>query len=228
MKTNIRLLAFGCFLGLILVHPIGLNTLMIQKNNSIQYSSSNPNTSPESNRHHEVTAYFAGGCFWCMEPVFDALHGVTNTTVGYMGGKKETANYSDVSSGKTEHVEAIQVTYNPDIVSYDDLLMAFWQNIDPTDPNGQFADQAPHYQTIIFIKNESDRAIVDASIKALLKKKAYTKPIATKIIYEQPFYAAEEYHQNYYKKNSVQYNAYKIGSGRAGYLKQMWGTSTDK
>lgn len=168
-------------------------------------------------------AYFAGGCFWCMEPVFDAIEGVVDTTVGYIGGKQETANYNDVSAGRTNHFEAVQVTYVPDIVSYKTLLDAFWQSIDPTDKDGQFADKGRHYQTAIFLKQDSDRAIVEASIKDLLSKKSYDKPIATKLLPESPFYKAEEYHQNYYQKNSVHYNAYKIGSGRAGYLKNTWG-----
>jgi peptide methionine sulfoxide reductase msrA/msrB len=221
MKDSIRIGAFIIFFGLILLHPMGLNTSMTNN------ESPSTNEPPSISASGIATAYFAGGCFWCMEPVFDALAGVTDTTVGYMGGKEETANYNDVSSGRTQHVEAIQVSYDPNVVSYATLLMAFWQSIDPTDPNGQFADKGPHYQTAIFIKNESNRAEVEASIQALLKKKSYDSPIVTKILLEQPFYKAEEYHQNYYKKNAVHYNAYKLGSGRSGYLQQAWGKPTD-
>ena len=209
-----RLIGLIVFFILILMHPLALNKTM-------------PSGLDVNSEVQTKIAYFAGGCFWCMEPVFDALDGVIDTTVGYMGGKKETANYTDVSSGRTTHVETIQVTYNPDVISYSTLLMAFWQSIDPTDPSGQFADQGPHYQTVVFINDESDRAIVDASIQALLEKKSYNKPIATKILPVQLFYKAEEYHQNYYQKNAVHYNAYKVGSGRAGYLQQAWGKATD-
>jgi methionine-S-sulfoxide reductase len=208
VKNKIKFFLLIGFFGLILIHPMGLNVVMSEN----KY----PHMPTE-------TAYFAGGCFWCMEPVFDAIEGVVDTTVGYMGGIEETANYNDVSSGRTNHFEAVQVTYVPDIVSYKALLRAFWQSIDPTDAEGQFADKGRHYQTAIFLKRDSDRAIVEASIKELLSKKSYEKPIATKLLPESSFYKAEAYHQNYYQKNSVHYNAYKIGSGRAGYLKKAWG-----
>ena len=208
MKNNLKFFLLICFFGLILIHPMGLNKVM-----------------SENKYAHMATetAYFAGGCFWCMEPVFDAIEGVVDTTVRYIGGSEETANYKDVSSGRTNHFEAVQVTYVPDIVSYKTLLGAFWQSIDPTDAEGQFADKGRHYQTAIFLKKDSDRAIVEASIKELLSKKSYEKPIATKLLPESSFYKAEEAHQNYYQKNSVHYNAYKIGSGRAGYLNKTWG-----
>ena len=236
MKDNIRLLLFALFLGLILLHPMGLNKLMSQHSENMNHQESVTKKEPSIQESHSdiskstrtAVAYFAGGCFWCMEPVFDVIKGVMDTTVGYMGGKKETANYTAVSSGTTNHYEVIKVTYNPKVVSYQTLLMAFWRSIDPTDENGQFADQGPHYRTAIFIKNESDQAIVDASIKTLLSQKSYDKPIATQIIPEQPFYTAEDHHQNYYQKNAVHYNAYKVGSGRAGYLNQTWGNTTDK
>ncbi len=180
------------------------------------------------NLENNQTAYFAGGCFWCMEPVFDVIDGVIDTTVGYMGGKSDTANYQDVSSGRTNHFEAIKVTYNPEKVSYRTLVDAFWRSIDPTDTDGQFADKGRHYQTAIFVTSESDRKIIEESIQALLKVKNYDRPIATKKLPVSTFYEAEEYHQNYYQKNSFQYNAYKVGSGRASYLKKNWGKSTDK
>ena len=231
---------FVCFLGLILFHPIGLNKVMTNKpNQSMSNEDSQSevakidqakklNAEPEESTKNVQVAYFAGGCFWCMEPVFDPIHGVMNTTVGYMGGKKETANYSAVSSGSTQHYEVVQVTYDANLVSYKTLLDAFWQSIDPTDALGQFADKGRHYQTVIFIKDDSDQVIIDASISDLLAKKSYDKPIATKVLPEQIFYEAEEYHQNYYQKNAVQYQAYKVGSGREMYLNQAWGKSTDK
>ena len=186
-------------------------------------SENTTSTNPMNPNAKTENAYFAGGCFWCMEPVFDVIDGVVDTTVGYMGGGENMANYKDVSSGNTNHYEAIKVTYDPNKVSYKTLLDAFWRSIDPTDAYGQFADKGPHYQTAIFLKQESDREIIDASIKRLLKERSFDKPIATKIVTETMFYPAEEYHQDYYQKNSVHYNAYKIGSGRAGYLKKLWG-----
>ena len=233
MKDNTRLWLFALFLGLILLHPMGLNKLMSQHFEKTNHQESVTKKEPSIQKvilaKQQVTRWhILPGVFWCMEPVFDIIDGVTDTTVGYMGGKKETANYTAVSSGSTNHYEVIKVTYNPTVVSYQTLLAAFWRSIDPTDENGQFADQGPHYRTAIFIKNESDRAIVEASIKTLLSQKSYDKPIATQIIPEQPFYTAEDHHQNYYQKNAVHYNAYKVGSGRAGYLNQTWGNTTDK
>ena len=217
MQDTVKLLLFAIFLGLILIHPIMLNKYM-------QLPNEKENEQIKVQKiENTQTAYFAGGCFWCMEPVFDVIDGVIDTTVGYMGGKSDTANYQDVSSGKTNHFEAIKVTYNSKKVTYRMLLDAFWRSIDPTDANGQFADKGRHYQTAIFIKSESDRKIIEESIQALLEIKNYDQPIATKILPESSFYEAEDYHQNYYQKNSFHYNAYKIGSGRAGYLKKNWG-----
>ena len=140
-----------------------------------------------------TVAYFAG-VFLVHGTSFRYYRRRTDTTVVY-GRKKKTANYTAVSSGSTNHYEVIKVTYNPKVVSYQTLLAAFWRSIDPTDENGQFADQGPHYRTAIFIKNESDRAIVEASIKTLLSQKSYDKPIATQIIPEQPFYTANNHNR---------------------------------
>ena len=172
--------------------------------------------------------YFAGGCFWCMEPVFDAVPGVKETISGYMGGAKETANYQDVSTGRTAHIEAIEVTYDTTEVDYKTLLHAFWRSIDPTDMNGQFADKGPQYRTAVFVSTKDQEAQVEDSIKELEKLNKFDAPIVTKILPTSEFYPAEEYHQNYYQKNTIHYNAYKIGSGRAGFLNKMWGKSIDK
>ena len=163
-----------------------------------------------------------------MEPVFDAVPGVKETISGYMGGAKETANYQDVSTGRTAHIEAIEVTYDTTEVDYKTLLHAFWRSIDPTDMNGQFADKGPQYKTAIFVSTKDQEAQVEDSIKELEKLNKFDAPIVTKILPTSEFYPAEEYHQNYYQKNTIHYNAYKIGSGRAGFLNKMWGKSIDK
>ena len=222
VPRNSKLSLLILFLTLILIHPLVLNKYI----GLTEHNMNNHQISISANE--ETKRYFAGGCFWCMEPVFDVIEGVLETTVGYMGGKSESANYQDVSSGTTNHFEVIEVRYDPTKVSYETLLHAFWRSIDPTDPNGQFADKGRHYQTAIFIKSEKDRDVINETIAALLKQKEYEKPIVTKILPESSFYQAEEYHQDYYKKNSFHYNAYKIGSGRASYLKKNWGNSTDK
>ncbi len=168
------------------------------------------------------TALFGGGCFWCMQPAFDNTPGVVSTFVGYTGGAAKDANYERVSMGTTGHVEVIQVTYDPTKVTYETLLETYWENIDPTDPNGQFADKGSQYKPAIYYADEAQKKAAEDSVPAIAKKFA-PAPIVVKIIPATPFYAAEEYHQKYYQKNAVHYNLYKHGSGRAGFLKENWG-----
>lgn len=166
-------------------------------------------------------ATFAGGCFWCMEPVFRTVKGVAGVKAGYTGGAKENPTYEEVSSGVTGHREAIQVTYDPAKVAYGDLLDIFWQNIDPTDPTGQFADKGPQYETAIFYHDAEQKRLAERSRKALALSGKFDKPIATAIIEAGPFYPAEAYHQEYYKKNSGRYKLYKEASGREAYLRNV-------
>jgi len=173
-------------------------------------------------------ATFAGGCFWCMEPPFRILKGVTDVKAGYTGGVKEYPTYEEVSSGMTGHREAIQVTYDPTKVSYNELLEIFWQNIDPTDPGGQFADKGPQYETAIFYHDEEHKQMAEKSREALVISGKFDKPIVTAIIKAGPFYPAEAYHQEYYKKNPVEYKSYKEGSGREAYLHKVWGEASGK
>lgn len=168
------------------------------------------------------TAIFAGGCFWCMQPSYDATEGVSKTAVGYTGGPAETANYEAVSSGTSGHVEAIEITYNPAIVSYERLLAIFFENIDPTDADGQFADRGSQYHTGIYYADDAQKDAAEKAKSALAAKFA-PQPIVVPILPAKPFYAAEDYHQRYYEKNRMHYNAYKQGSGRADYLKKTWG-----
>ena len=168
-------------------------------------------------------ATFAGGCFWCMEPVFRMLNGVADVKAGYTGGSKENPTYEEVSSGTTGHREAVEVTYDPSKMPYDDLLDVFWQNIDPTDPGGQFADKGPQYETAIFYHDAEQKRLAERSKKALIVSGKFNKPVATAIIKAGPFYPAEAYHQEYYKKNPERYKSYKEGSGREAYLRNTWG-----
>jgi len=167
------------------------------------------------------TAIFAGGCFWCMQPEFDHTTGVIKTTVGYTGGTASDANYQAVSSHKTQHREAIEVTYDPAQVSYEKLLAIYWSNIDPTQADGQFADVGLSYQAAIYYGNDEEKKIVEASKEALGKSGLYEKPIVTQILPAMTFYPAEEYHQKYYLKNASHYEAYHVGSGREAYQKKM-------
>ncbi len=169
------------------------------------------------------TAVFAGGCFWCMQPPFDHAKGVTQTVVGYTGGSKETANYNLVSAHKTQHREAIEVTYDPAQTNYEQLLDIFWRNINPTQADGQFHDIGLSYQAAIYYGNEEEKKIAEASKEKLGKSGRFDKPIVTEILPRQPFYPAEEYHQKYYLKNPAEFEAYHIGSGRVSYLERIWG-----
>jgi len=169
------------------------------------------------------TAVFAGGCFWCMQPPFDQAKGVTKTIVGYTGGTAETANYNLVSAHKTEHREAIEVTYDPAQISYEQLLDIFWHNINPTQADGQFHDIGLSYQAAIYYANDEERKLAEASKDKLGKSGRFDKPIVTEILPRKPFYPAEEYHQKYYQKNPEAFEAYHIGSGRVSYLERIWG-----
>jgi peptide methionine sulfoxide reductase msrA/msrB len=168
-------------------------------------------------------AIFAGGCFWCMEPPFENLEGVDAVISGYSGGDEVDPSYEEVSAGKTSHLEAIQIVYDPSLVSYRELLEIFWMQIDPTDDGGQFADRGDQYRTAIFYSDEEEKKAAEESRYALASSGRFDKPIVTPIVPAGAFYPAERYHQDYYKKNSVHYKRYREGSGRAGYLRRTWG-----
>ena len=176
-----------------------------------------------SARAETKTAIFAGGCFWCMQEPFDQVKGVTRTVVGYTGGSKEDANYTAVSAHRTQHREAIAITYDPAQVSYDQLLDVFWQNINPTQADGQFHDIGLSYQAAIYYGNGEEKKLAEASKEKLGKSGRFDQPIVTEILPTKPFYPAEDYHQKYYQKNPAAYEAYHIGSGRVSYLAKTWG-----
>jgi peptide methionine sulfoxide reductase msrA/msrB len=167
-------------------------------------------------------AVFGGGCFWCMEPPFEELDGVVEVTAGYTGGSRETADYQQVSSGRTDHFEAVRVMYNPAKISYDQLLEVFWRQIDPTDSGGQFADRGSQYKTAIFYQNEEQRVLAEQSKADLAASGLFDRPLATLILPAVPFYEAEESHQDYYRKNYSHYAAYSQGSGRKAFIEMMW------
>ena len=169
------------------------------------------------------TATFAGGCFWCMEPPFEKLDGVRSVKAGYTGGTVTDPTYVQVSSGTTGHAEAIQVVFDPSTITYETLLEVFWMNIDSTTPNQQFADRGSQYRSAIFTHTEAQQRLAEASKDRLARSGKFTAPIVTEIVPASAFYPAEDYHQDYYKKNPLRYKLYHIGSGRAGYLRNMWG-----
>ena len=169
------------------------------------------------------TAIFAGGCFWCMQEPFDHVKGVVKTVVGYTGGDKSDANYSAVSGHKTQHREAIEVTYDPGVIPYQQVLEVYWRNIKPTQGDGQFGDIGLSYQAAIYYANEEEKKIAEASKDLLGKSGKFDQPIVTEILPAKPFYPAEDYHQKYYQKNPADYEAYHVGSGRVSYLRKIWG-----
>ena len=182
---------------------------------------------PEIPPGHAV-ATFAGGCFWCMEPPYDKLPGVTATISGYTAGRKANPTYQEVSAGGTGHAEAVQVVYDPKKVSYEKLLEVFWVNIDPRVKDRQFCDSGTQYRTGIFYHDEAQRKAAEASRAALEKSRPFKEPIVTPVEMASAFYPAEDYHQDYYTKNPVRYNFYRNGCGRDTRLKQLWGDKAGK
>ena len=168
-------------------------------------------------------AYFAGGCFWCMEPPFEALDGVLEATSGYMGGETENPTYEQVSMGNTGHAEVVEIEYDPNIITYSELLEVFWRNIDPTALNYQFADVGSQYRTEIFTVGPEQMEEALSSKDELEKSNKFDKPIVTAITEAPVFYIAEEYHQDFYKKQSARYKIYAEASGRKGFFEDTWG-----
>jgi peptide-methionine (S)-S-oxide reductase len=168
-------------------------------------------------------AYFAGGCFWCMEEAFEKVEGVLSATSGYMGGTVANPSYEEVSAGRTGHAESVEVVYDPARVSYQKLLDAFWHNIDPITPNAQFCDHGSQYRSAIFFQTDEEKRASDISKQAIEQSKRFKEPIVTQIVMASQFYPAEEYHQDFYKKNPVRYKFYKYNCGRAKRLEELWG-----
>ncbi len=168
-------------------------------------------------------ATFAGGCFWCMQPFFDRLKGVKETVVGYTGGKTLDPTYEQVSSGETGHAEAIEVTYDPSMTTYEQLLNIYWHNIDPTAKDAQFVDHGTQYRSAIFYHDATQQRLAEESKKVLAASGRFDQPIVTEIVPASVFYPAEEYHQKYYKKSSVHYEMYSENSGRHQFLDKVWG-----
>lgn len=161
---------------------------------------------------HSRIATLAGGCFWCMEPPFDQAEGVAATIVGYTGGRVENPSYEQISTGNTGHREAVEIHYDPEMISYPQLLEIFWNTIDPHDEGGQYVDRGSQYTTAIYYHSEEQKNQAIAS-KAALEQKTGNK-VATEILPAVSFYPAEEYHQDFYQKKPTHYQNYKKGSGR--------------
>ncbi|MFK5984468.1 MAG: peptide-methionine (R)-S-oxide reductase MsrB [Pseudomonadota bacterium] len=168
-------------------------------------------------------ATFAGGCFWCIESNMEKLPGVIDAVSGYSGGEIKNPTYKQVSSGSTKHIEAVQISYNPDKISYKDLLAEFWRIIDPTDATGSFADRGDQYQSAIFYHNDKQQQLAEKTKQLLKHSGVYQKPIKTEILALKNFYLAEDYHQDYHNKNPLRYKYYRYRSGRDQYIEKTWG-----
>lgn len=181
-----------------------------------------PTASYSSDNIDYAKATFAGGCFWCMEPPFEQLEGVSKVVSGYTGGHKENPTYEEVTTGKTGHYEAVQIVYNPVKISYEELLEVFWRNIDPADSTGQFVDKGSQYRTAIFYHNKEQKEAAVKSRKVLEESGKFSDPIVTEILPASKFYEAEEFHQDYFKKRAQNYKFYRAGSGRDEFLNRHW------
>ena len=179
-------------------------------------------------RENLETATFAGGCFWCTESDFERADGVVEVISGYTGGHEGNPTYKEVSSGRTGHVEAVQVIYDPAKVTYDELLEVFWRHVDPTDTGGQFVDRGPQYRTAIFYHNEEQRRMAERSKEKLDKSGRFRQPIVTEIIRLSKFYRAEDYHQDFYKKSPARYESYRDFSGRDQFIEKAWGDQRER
>ena len=168
-------------------------------------------------------ATFAGGCFWCMVKPFSTMDGIKHVVSGYTGGAKVNPTYKEVCSGITGHTEAVQITFDPSVISYQELLDIYWQQIDPTDATGQFFDRGTSYRPAIFYHSEQQKTLAESSLKQLDKSGIFDKPVQVSIEPAKAFYPAEEYHQDFYKKDPEHYSRYQMGSGRQRFLQQYWG-----
>lgn len=169
-----------------------------------------------------AVATFAAGCFWCVERDFDKVDGVLSTTSGYTGGHTANPDYDSIATGTTGHVEALQVTYEPQRVSYETLLAAFWHTVDPVDGRGQFCDRGPQYRPAIFVHTPEQRRLAEASVKAMQESGLFNRPIAVAVRDAVKFTTAEPEHQDYYKRNPIRYMIYRYGCGRDQRLQQIW------
>jgi peptide methionine sulfoxide reductase msrA/msrB len=188
-------------------------------------ASKDPGVTPKEEfveKNNKEIATFAGGCFWCVESSFEGLGGVLDVISGYTGGDEKNPTYEQVSSGSTSHFEAIQITFNPDIISYRNLLEIFFQQIDPADGQGSFVDRGKQYRSAVFFHTKEQKYEAQKLIAHIDASKIFDSPVATQLITMAPFYTAETYHQDYHQKNPIRYKFYRAGSGRDTFIEKFW------
>ena len=174
---------------------------------------------------HVKTAFFAGGCFWCMEADFEKIPGIIEVVSGYTGGTSTNPNYNNY--GKSGHIEAVRIEYEPSVINYRQLLNIFWVNIDPTDKEGQFCDRGHEYSSAVFYLTDEQQKMATASKTLIEQSGVLSKPVKTPVLKAGEFYSAEDYHQDYYKKNKLRYHYYRFRCGRDKRLEELWGEKKD-
>jgi peptide methionine sulfoxide reductase msrA/msrB len=208
------------FVGLTILMGLVLLGFQYTKN---QEQIENTGKNDTYNEEKLERATFAGGCFWCTESDFEKIDGVAEAISGYTGGRTENPTYQQVSAGGTGHAEVVQVIYDPQKITYNELLDVFWRHIDPTDAGGQFVDRGSSYRSAIFYHDDEQKRLAETSKRALEASGRFDRPIVTEIVKLDKFYKAEDYHQDYYKKNAIRYKFYRFGSGRDQFLNRVWG-----
>lgn len=201
-----------------------LSILELYSCSKANLNENNSRLMPQSNDKME-TATFAGGCFWCMDAPFENIDGVKNVISGFAGGHEKNPSYDEVSTGTTGAVEAIQVVFDPSIISYPELLDVYWKQFDPTDAGGSFFDRGSQYESVVFYKDNTQKKLAEDSKERLDRSGIFKKPVVTKIEKFTSFYPAEDYHQHFYKKNPVRFNSYEKASGRENFIIGVWGDS---
>ena len=211
-----RRIIWGVFIALL----VGGGAYLWHQNRK---SNTNPRSTDTAQFENRAVATFSGGCFWCTESDFEKTIGVVEAISGYTGGEEANPAYNDVARGLTGHRESVRVFYDPEQVSYRQLLDVFWRHIDPTDAEGQFADRGFQYSTAIYYHTEEQRALAEASKQSMDEMGPFTEPIVTPILEVGEFYVAEDYHQDYHTENPVRYQYYRRGSGRDAFVEETWG-----
>lgn len=217
MEFNLKLLT-----ALVIGVGIGFLAPELLQSTSGPGSSGPPEWKSQVVNETPEEATFAGGCFWCIEEVYQGEKGVASAFSGFTDGKASTATYRQVASGDTEHREAVKIEYYPSLISYRELLDMYWRSIDPTDPGGQFADRGFQYTTAIYAHTERQYRLAKQSKENLSESGKFEEPIVTEIKNFTEFYRASDRHQNYSMRNTVQYKTYKRASGRTGFIDRVW------